>query len=57
MIGWVKTTRDIPAGAVIHYDSEKNALVVFDGETERVYVLAMPFVVDGLLPDPRVKLP
>lgn len=57
MIGSITTTKEIPAGAVIYYDSESNALVVFDDKTQQLHVVAMPFVVDGQKPDPRVKLP
>lgn len=57
MIGSVTTTIDIPAGAVIYFDSSKNGLVVFDGKTERLLVIAMPFLSPDLAPDKRVKLP
>lgn len=57
MFGKITTTRDIPAGAVIQYDAEKNALVIFDDKTTKVHVVAMPFVVEGVEPDPRVRLP
>lgn len=57
MIGSVTTKHNIPAGAVVYYDDKKNTLVIFDGETGRIHVMAMPFVVEGLAPDPRVRLP
>lgn len=57
MFGKIITKRDIPAGAVVQYDSERNALVIFNDETGELHVVAMPFVVDGVEPDPRVRLP
>lgn len=55
-IGRIKTTRDIPAGAVIHYDAKENALVVFDPETGQVFAVCMPFALPTMRPHPRAPL-
>lgn len=55
MIGKVFTLKNIPAGACIYYDTEKNRLVVFDPKSEKICALAMPFVVEGIEPDPRIE--
>lgn len=56
MIGWLETTADIPAGAVIYYDQDNNALTIFDADTGRTYVWATPFVIPGLDPHELARL-
>lgn len=46
MIGMVRLTGNIPAGAVVYFDHDRNALVIFDDTTGTVYAHAVPFVVE-----------
>ncbi len=55
MIGKVVTTKDIPAGSCIHYDTIKNTLVIFDPVGFEVFAIAKPFAVEGTEADPRIE--